>query len=103
MSSDWLTCLQSEALAAPLSVAEGQAAAQALEQITGLVVYPLSLTAVQHRLYFLGRKGAEKFLGMVARNDAEFRGFEGAHATASLNGETLQTLLGPTSPANATA
>ena len=103
MSSDWLTCLQSEALAAPLSVADGQVAAQALGQITGLAVYPLSITAAQHRLYFLGIKGTKKYLGVIARTEAELEGFEGERTTGSLNSETLQVLVGPTNPANAAA
>lgn len=103
MSSDWLSCLQSEALTAPLSAAAGQAAAQALGQLTGLVVYPPSLIAAQHRLYFVGRKGTEKCLGVVARNEAALNGFEGERTSGSLNNETLQILTGPANAANAAA
>lgn len=103
MSSDWLSCLQSEALAAPLSVADGEVAAQALGELTGLAVYPLSITTAQRRLYFLGRKGTEKCLGVSARNAADLSGFEGTVSTGSLNGEVLQVLIGATSAANAAA
>lgn len=103
MNSDWLACLQSEALAAPLFAADSQAATQALGQITGLAVYPLSITAAQQQLYFLGRKGVEKCLGIVARNATDFSGFEGAGSTASLNGEAVHVQVGATSAANATA
>lgn len=103
MSFDWLSCLQAEALAVPMSIVEGKFAAQALGAMTGLAVYPLSITAAQQRLYFLGRKGTEKCLGVVARNEAVLSGFDGVSSSISLNGEKLSVLVGTTNAANAAA
>jgi hypothetical protein len=78
MSTTMLDCLQTTALAAPLPEGDAQALAQSLGEATGLSVYPGSLAAIQNSLFFLGRKGDRKLLGVASSGDAMPDRFDGA-------------------------
>lgn len=99
MSFDWVSYSQSTSLAAPL--AQPDEAAQALSQVAGLTVYPLSLTAAEGTLYFLGRQGDQKCLGVLAQTSASLAGFDGSATEVTLAGQTGHLLLGECNAANA--
>jgi hypothetical protein len=101
MSFDWVSYLQTAELAAPLTQAED--AAQALGQVAGVSVYPLSLTAAGGALYFLGKQGEQKLLGALAQTTAPLAGLAGVTTAVTLNGQAGQLLLGECNAANAAA
>ncbi len=81
--------------------ADVEALARQLGDAAGLEVYPRSLTWSADALFFLGRRGTEKLLGVVA--EALPEGFEGAQHALSAGEQAWTLLLGPTSHANAAA
>jgi tagaturonate epimerase len=103
MSFDWVSYSQTAGLAEPLPLAEAESAVQMLGQISGVVVYPLSLTAVGGALYFLGRQGDKKLLGVLSLNAEPLAGLEGTTSAVAAGGQAGQLLLGDCNAANATA
>jgi hypothetical protein len=77
--------------------------ASSLSDICGLQVYPLSLAAAQHALFFLGRKGAEKRLGVISSNSAPPGKLHGSAQAIDIDGNSLTLTLCELSPANAAA
>jgi len=72
-----------------------------LSRVSNLEVYPRSITAARGCLFFLGRQGNEKLLGILASDSPD--GFEGTEREVELEGERLRLRICPTSHANAVA
>ncbi len=103
MSTTLEQYLQQTELAAPLPESEAQSLASALGSVSGLTVYPASLTATQNTLFFLGRQGTTKRLGIVSASDALSRNFQGEVLDVTVAGQSLTLTLCETSAANAAA
>lgn len=102
MTITLLTYLQSEGMLPPLTESESQTVGGELESISGLQVYPRSITAAQQRLLFLGRQGAEKFLGILATG-SRAAGFTGQAQSVTIDGAQLALTICPTTSVNAAA
>ncbi|MCB0196014.1 MAG: hypothetical protein KDJ65_28950, partial [Anaerolineae bacterium] len=85
------------------SLTEGQATAVAdqLAALSDLTVYPASITGADGALYFLGRRGSNKLLGILTA--AGTTAFKGDSSEVTVDDQTLHLTLGPTSAANAAA
>jgi tagaturonate epimerase len=79
--SGLLPMLEARELVAPLSGHEAETAAGELAGISRLMIYPRSIVAKDGRVYFIGRRGAEKLLCILSRQDSA--GFRGETADAA--------------------
>lgn len=61
----------------PLDVDQAIARASELGAMSGMTVYPRSITAGNHTVFFLGRRGEEKCLGVLRRGTDPPDGFAG--------------------------
>jgi tagaturonate epimerase len=98
--------LASEALVPALSPASAKAIAERLGESLGQVVYPRSLAAQGGVIYFLSRRGKEKFLGLAWEADqppAVVSDFAGETINARLGEAALHLKIAPTDTANAAA
>ncbi len=102
MTTTLLTYLQSEGVAPPPAEAAGQSLAGELESLSGLNVYPRSLTATRRTLLFLGRRGVEKFLGVLSDGRLE-ADFAGLRQPVMVDGVELTLTIAPTTADNAAA
>jgi tagaturonate epimerase len=102
-SNELVNCLKSDELAAPLAESEASQLASVLSALCGTLVYSRSMTAARHALFFLGRKGSDKWLGILSADPASPGGFEGASQAINVDGQTLTVTLCETTPANAAA
>lgn len=82
----------------PPSLEQAEQLAHQLRQLSHMAVYPRSVIGRSGRLYFLGRTGQTKKLGILAYNDP---GFTGDITQISVNGETLNYILAPLTADNA--
>jgi hypothetical protein len=73
--SGLLPLLEARGLVAPFSGHEAETAAGELAGISRLTVYPRSIVAQDGRVYFIGRRGAEKLLCILSRQASD--GFHG--------------------------
>jgi len=96
--------LNSEILAPPLPQPE---AAQLTEQLAQLAqmeaVYPRSIAAAQRSLFFLGRRGSQKYLGILSAGPETGPKFEGQTTPASVAGASVSVTVAPATAANAAA
>jgi len=69
--------LNTKGLAAPLTEGDAKTMAGSLGELSGLGVYPRSITAVEKTLCFLGRRGESKLLGMVSNEKSQLARFGG--------------------------
>ena len=99
----FLPLLQSVELAAPLSEVQAQYVAAELKDLSGLQVYPRSITAIRKSLFFLGLQDGEKTLGILATNSGVIEQFEGEPKPVTVNATELVLKLAPTTAANAAA
>jgi len=95
--------LASTDLSAPLPAAEGEALVAELSRAAGLAVYPRSIAARMGALFFLGRRGTAKVLGILHDGAAVADTFSGAARTVALEGIPLTLTLCPADHANALA
>ncbi len=96
MTTTPVTYMATVALAPALSEAEAGPMAAALEQLSGLHVYPRSITAIQNALFFLGREGERHRLGLLSAADNPFQQeFTGQAKQVTLDGHPLQLTLCP--------
>lgn len=93
--------LKTTDLAPALPQAEAQKFTAQLGDLTGLAVYPKSLTAIDNVLYFFGKVGVEKNLGILT--EVAPVDFEGETKSVTVDGVSLSLTIAPTSPANAVA
>ncbi len=90
-------------LAPALSESEAQSLAAELGQLSGLQIYPNSLTAQQQTLFFMGRNGEKKSLGILSANDSLSRNFTGEAKSVTVDGEALTLTLCDLNASHATA
>jgi hypothetical protein len=79
--SGLLPLLDARELVAPFSGHEAETAAGELAGLSRLTVYPRSIVAQDGRVYFIARRGAEKLLCILSRQDSG--GFRGETADAA--------------------
>jgi hypothetical protein len=103
MSSTLLDSLKSAELAAPFAEGEASRIASSLTDASEMKVYPRSLTAARQALFFLGRTGANKRLGVISADPAAPAGLRGSSQPISLDGQSLTLTLCDLSPENAAA
>src|SRR5262249_45865743 len=65
MNATLLNCLKSYELADPLVEDEAAQLASELSDSSGLRVYPRSIACARNAVFFLGRRGSDKSLGIV--------------------------------------
>ncbi len=82
-----------------LPAAERVALAAGLKDACALDVYPRSIATAGHRLYFLGRRGAGKLLGVLFPDGAS--PLRGEHKKIEIDGLAFNLALGPTTHENA--
>ncbi len=104
MTPNLLAYLDTPNLAAPLPEAEAQLVARMLGEAVGLQVYSRSIAAAQHALFFLGRKGEKKSLGVISADEALRGKFQGVSSEIVLaDGRPMTLTLCETTAANAAA
>ncbi|HID61340.1 MAG TPA: hypothetical protein EYP49_01135 [Anaerolineae bacterium] len=88
----------------PLAEEESQSQATELGRSGDLQVYPESVAATGEAIFFLGRKGVYKFLGIVFKDrNSTVADFVGEGQAISLEGQGFTLKLCPTNHANAVA
>lgn len=95
--------INSSDLAPALSESVAQQLATELRLLSGLLVYPRSLTVTQNTLFFLGRNGDKKQLGIVSFDHNLSSKFSGETEAIIIGGESFTLTLAETSHENATA
>ena len=93
--------LTSAELSQPLLPAEAEALAAELGRVTGLSIYPRSITARGCVLFFLGRRDTQKSLGIIHAGAALAGEFTGEVRGVDLDRNDLILTLCPTDHANA--
>jgi hypothetical protein len=103
MNDSWLNWLKSSGLSARLKGDDAAQVASFLGDLSGLRVYPRSITAGQNTVFFLGRRGSTKSLGIVSAASASLAGFQGSSQTVQVDGQSLTLALCEANAANASA
>ena len=103
MSINLAAYTETEALAPQLPEPEARLFAVNLHDLTGITVYPHSISAVQSSLLFLGRDAGRKMLGVVSAKPSILRPFSGESSPVTVAGDERTLLLCPVSPSNAAA
>src|SRR5215510_6955746 len=109
MNATLLNCLKSYKLADPLVEDEAEQLASELSDSSGLQVYPRSIACARNAVFFLGRRGSDKSLGIVHSDSNPPAGgilgfplgFHGSSQKTDLDGHSLT--LCETTPENAAA
>jgi hypothetical protein len=105
MNATLLNCLKSHELADPLAEDEAAQLASALSDSSSMQVYPRSISCARNAVFFLGRKGSNKSLGIVHSDSNPPGGFPlGFHVSSqkiNIDGHSLT--LCETTPENAAA
>ncbi|HEY8459787.1 MAG TPA: tagaturonate epimerase family protein [Blastocatellia bacterium] len=101
MNATLLDCLKNYELAEPLDESEAARLASALSDSSGLQVYPRSIACARNAVFFLGRKGTGKSLGIVHSDSNAPGGFKGPSQKSDIDGHCLT--LFETTPENAAA
>jgi hypothetical protein len=96
--------LDEKELAPPLAKEDGKSLAADLSRLGNLQVYPESIVALGEAVFFLGRKDAQKLLGIVFKDrKPRAADFVGEEQAISLEGQELTLKLCPTDHTNAVA
>jgi hypothetical protein len=99
-----LLSLKQRELAPALSETEAATLAVELGGIGGFEVYPRSIAAAHNTLFFLGRMGTDKQLGLLSQGDnPALAGFAGEARDVTVDREALVLRVCPTDHANAVA
>ena len=93
-----LSYMNTADLAPPLDENEAAGLVAELEELSGLQVYPRSITAAQHSVLFLGRRGVGKYLGAVGMVAALI---DGETTSVTIDGTEAKMTIALTTPANA--
>lgn len=83
-------------LAPALPLAEAQSLAAETGRLTGMEVYPRSLTAARNALFFLGRRDGKKFVGAISA--APDIPFSGQKTPLQIDGRALSLTIVEASP-----
>src|SRR5262245_45424537 len=105
MNATLLNCLKSYELSHPFDEYEAAQLALALSDSSGLRVYPRSISCARNAVFFLGRKGADKSLGIVHSDSNPPGGFPlGFHGSSQkINIDGHSSTLCERTPENAAA
>ena len=103
MSINLAAYAETESLAPQLPEPEARLFAVNLHDLTGIAVYPHSVSAVQSSLLFLGRDAGRKLLGVISAKESILRQFSGEATPVTVAGDERTLLLCPTTPPNASA
>src|SRR5262249_26406074 len=101
MNATLLNCLKSYELSRPFDEYEAAQLASALSDSSGLRVYPRSISCARNAVFFLGRKGSNKSLGIVHSDSNPPGSFHGSSQNVDVEGHSLT--LCETTPENASA
>ncbi len=101
MDTTLLNYLESSDLAAPMLDDGAQIYTRMLGEAIGWQIYPRSLTASKKTIFFLGRKGRNKSLGVISDNNELLGRFNGTSTEVWLNGHPKTMLLCETNSGNA--
>lgn len=94
--------LKNESLAPALDAPEAEGLSRDVPaKLTGLDVYPRSITSANNTLYFLGSREKSKFLGLISKDAGSGEAFEGSHEKAALDGQEIHVTVAPLVPKNA--
>src|SRR5262249_17009664 len=89
MNATLLNCLKNYELADPLDESEAARLASALSDSSGLQVYPRSISCARNAVFFLGRKGPDKSLGIVHSDSNLPGGFSGSSQKINTDGHSF--------------
>jgi len=103
MSINLAAYMETVALAPQLPEPEARLFAANLHDLTGIEVYPHSISAVRSSLFFLGRDGAGKLLGVISADPSVLQQFSGEAASVTVAGNERTLVLCPASSSNAAA
>ncbi|MBO0721640.1 MAG: hypothetical protein J2P41_12505 [Blastocatellia bacterium] len=101
MTSDLFAYLNNEETAEPLPADEAEAYAKYLGEATRQDINPLSLAVAERTLFFLGKSGGRKRLGVISAQETLFAEFSGETSDLSLGDRRLHMKLCETTAANA--
>lgn len=90
-------------LAPPLPEEEASSWAAELGELSGTEVYPHSLAAALHTLFFLARRNGEKYLGLLSTEGRLASRYGGQTKSVGVAGRQLTLTLSKTAPAHAAA
>ncbi|MEP7272404.1 MAG: tagaturonate epimerase family protein, partial [Acidobacteriota bacterium] len=94
------SCLQATDLQDELLREDAERLALELEGISGLGVYPRSITAIDETLFFLLRSDRRRVLGILSKRETP-ADFEGISTTVNPQGMSLNLMLAETTAGNA--
>ncbi len=97
------THLETADLSPPLAEAEAQSLAAELGQLSEMQVYPGSIAATGHSLFFMGRRTDEKYLVVLSAARSTANDLAGQSKSLNVAGQELTLTIAPTTPANAEA
>jgi hypothetical protein len=103
MDTTLLSFLKSSESSAPPAEKEAERLAAALSGLCGSLVYPRSMAHARGALFFLGRQGSHKSLGIISADLTVGGGFQGKSQTVNIDGHSVTSTLCETSAANAAA
>ena len=86
MNATLLNCLKSHELADPLAEDEAEQLASALSDSSRSQVYPRSISCARNAVFFLGRQGSNKSLGIIPPIRTAGMGFQGNLKRSILTG-----------------
>jgi hypothetical protein len=101
MTTKILAYMDTADLTPPLPETEGRQVARELSDLSGLQVYPRSITATHHSIFFLGRREEKKCLGLLTADWALIGKFIGQAAPVTVDSAKLTLILGDTTAATA--
>ena len=103
MVTNLLAYLSTDSLAAPLSPEEASAVAEFLSGPTEQQVYPHSIVATGHALFFQSGSGSKKSLNVISADESLLNRFEGVKLDVWLSDQEMSLKVCGTTPANAEA
>jgi len=101
MNAVLLNCLKNYDLADPLAEDAAAQLASTLSGLSGLQVYPRSITCARNAVFFLARSGSNKSLGIISAASTPPGDFQEASQTVNVDGQLLTLTLCETTPQNA--
>lgn len=103
MTLNLASYIETQILAPALPEPDARLFAANLQDITGMEIYPRSVTASMRSLFFLCRQGERKQLGIISGNAELLRDFAGDITPITIATADHMLLIGPLTAANAAA
>jgi hypothetical protein len=88
-------------VAPPLNENDADQAAEFLGNLSGLKVYPRSITAIDQSVVFLGKREGNKHVGVLSLPNKAALHITGEVSDLNLGGQTCKLIVGETSHENA--